>query len=74
MLGEAEEDGLALVSDVVTEHNDPVLVKEKSRILHLERHFKYFLRRMKNYLERHISQISKINCSIYIIVAIMLPH
>lgn len=40
-----EEDGSALVSNVVTENNDLVLGQEKSRIHHLEREFKYFFRK-----------------------------
>lgn len=43
-----EEDGSALVNDVVTEHNDLVLVNEKSQTLHLERELKDFLGRKKN--------------------------
>ena len=42
-----EEDGSALVNDVVTEHNDLVLVNEKSQTLHLERELKDFLGRKK---------------------------
>lgn len=43
-----EEDDSALMSNVVTEYNESVLVKEKSQKLHLERELKYFLEREKS--------------------------
>lgn len=43
-----EESDSALLSNVVAEYNEPVLVREKSQILHLERELKYFLERERN--------------------------
>jgi hypothetical protein len=47
------------MTDVVSEHNEPVLVKEQSQVLHLERELTYFLEREKNNFFRKKSPSGK---------------